>query len=177
MTSPEIPNRAAFKAAEVCAIAGLQPYVLRTWEAEFPDLGVATDGQAARVYRKADVERVLRLKHLILVEGLTLAGARRKIVQESGDVHADESDAESLLPTLVTDEVRKRILELRSGLQAILKMLSAAPGANGHAADSFRLEAEQVPAPVGPATKSRTPARAKGTGSKATAATKSGKKR
>ena len=99
MASTEIPNRAAFKSAEVCAIAGLQPYVLRTWEAEFPDLGVENAAQGQRVYRKGDVERVLRLKHLILVEGLTLAGARRKVVQESGD-EQPEPDAGSLLPGL-----------------------------------------------------------------------------
>jgi len=158
MASTEIPNRAAFKSAEVCAIAGLQPYVLRTWEAEFPDLGVENAAQGHRVYRKADVERVLRLKHLILVEGLTLAGARRKIVLESG---TEEPDAESMLPGLLTAEVRNRILELRSGLQAILKMLSSEPGANGHAA-SFTLEAEQAPARK-PAAKTRTAARAAGT--------------
>lgn len=168
MASTEIPNRAAFKSAEVCAIAGLQPYVLRTWEAEFPDLGVENAAQGHRVYRKADVERVLRLKHLILVEGLTLAGARRKIVQESGE--ADEPDAESMLPGLLTAEVRNRILELRSGLQAILKMLSSEPGANGHAA-SFTLEAEHVPA-AKLAGKTRTAARATGTATKAAAAGK-----
>ncbi len=153
MASTEIPNRAAFKAAEVCAIAGLQPYVLRTWEAEFPDLGVENTAQGQRIYRKVDVERVLRLKHLILVEGLTLAGARRKITQESGNVEA-EPDAEALLPGLVSAEVRKRILELRSGLQAILKMLSAEPGANGRA-HGFALEPEQVPAIGKPAAKAR----------------------
>jgi len=160
MASTEIPNRAAFKSAEVCAIAGLQPYVLRTWEAEFPDLGVENAAQGQRIYRKADVERVLRLKHLILVEGLTLAGARRKIVAESGE--ADEPDAESLLPGLISAEVRKRILELRSGLQGILQMLSAEPGrSNGHA-PGFMLEAEPGPAQVRPAAKARTAPKAAG---------------
>lgn len=139
MASTEIPNRAAFKAAEVCAIAGLQPYVLRTWEAEFPDLGVAKAGQDARVYRKADVERVLRLKHLILVEGLTLAGARRKITEAEGI--AEEPDAESLLPSLLSAEVKKRILEIRTGLQSLLKMLSSEPGRSRDAAD-FALHAQ-----------------------------------
>lgn len=125
MASTEIPNRAAFKAAEVCAIAELQPYVLRTWEAEFPDLGIVKAGQDARVYRKVDVERVLRLKHLILVEGLTLAGARRKITEAEGT--AEESDAESLLPSLLSAEVKKRILEIRNGLASLLTMLSSEP--------------------------------------------------
>jgi DNA-binding transcriptional MerR regulator len=156
MASTEIPNRAAFKAAEVCTIAGLQPYVLRTWEAEFPDLGVENTAQGQRVYRKVDVERVLRLKHLILVEGLTLAGARKKITQESGVV---EPEAEAMLPGLVSAEVRKRILELRSGLQAILKMLSVEPGAHGHT-PGFSLEPEPVAAAGKTAAKARPAAKA-----------------
>jgi DNA-binding transcriptional MerR regulator len=75
----EIPNRALFKAAEVCDLVKVQPYVLRTWEAEFPELGVSKSAGGPRVYRKADVEQVAKIKHLLLVEGLTLAGARRRM--------------------------------------------------------------------------------------------------
>ena len=41
VTTAEIPNRSLFRQPEVCEIAQVQPYVLRSWEAEFPDLGVA----------------------------------------------------------------------------------------------------------------------------------------
>ena len=75
----EIPDRALFKAAEVCDIVKVQPYVLRSWEAEFPELGVTKSAGVPRVYRRSDVEQVARIKHLLLVEGLTLAGARRKL--------------------------------------------------------------------------------------------------
>jgi len=152
MASTEIPNRAAFKSAEVCAIAGLQPYVLRTWEAEFPDLGVAGSGQGPRVYRRADVERVLKLKHLILVEGLTLAGARRKIIEADGG--DQEPDAESLLPSLLSAEVKNRILEIRRGLQSLLTMLSAEPGTRG-APSEFALEPQPGTAPVKAARKKK----------------------
>src|SRR3979490_3391455 len=74
----EIPKRALFKAAEVCDLAKVQPYVLRSWEAEFPRLGVAKAAGAPRVYRRTDVEQGLKIRHMLLVEGLTLAGARRK---------------------------------------------------------------------------------------------------
>ena len=70
----EIPNRALFKAAEVCEILKVQPYVLRSWEAEFPELGVSKTAGAPRVYRRKDVEQVAQIKHLLLVEGLTLGG-------------------------------------------------------------------------------------------------------
>ena len=77
-----IPNRAVFRSQEVCEIAEVQAYVLRSWEAEFPDLGMSKSADGPRVYRRADVERVLRLKHLLFVEGLTLAGARKQMVLE-----------------------------------------------------------------------------------------------
>ena len=151
MASTEIPNRAAFKAAEVCAIAGLQPYVLRTWEAEFPDLGVAGSGQGPRVYRKADVERVLKLKHLILVEGLTLAGARRKMTAANGP--AEEPDAEALLPSLLSAEVKNRIQEIRKGLESLLKMLSSEPGRRPEA--EFTLQPQPDVAVPPPAARKR----------------------
>ena len=56
--------------------------MLRSWEAEFPDLGVAKAEGGPRVYRRADVERVLRIKQLLYGEGLTLAGVRRKLTEE-----------------------------------------------------------------------------------------------
>jgi DNA-binding transcriptional MerR regulator len=79
VAEPEIPKRALFKASEVCEIAAIQPYVLRSWEGEFPDLGVSKSDGGPRVYRRTDVERVLRIKHLVFSDGLTLAGVRRRI--------------------------------------------------------------------------------------------------
>ena len=71
----DIPNRSLFKASEVCDLVKLQPYVLRSWEAEFPKLGVAKADGSTRVYRRADVEQVVRIKHLLLVEGLARGGS------------------------------------------------------------------------------------------------------
>src|SRR6266699_1478840 len=85
----EIPKRALFKGAEVCDLVKVQPYVLRSWEAEFPELGVSKTVGGPRVYRRSDVEQVVRIKHLLLVEGLTVAGARRRLDEESAPVAAD----------------------------------------------------------------------------------------
>jgi DNA-binding transcriptional MerR regulator len=119
----EIPNRALFKAAEVCDLVKLQPYVLRSWEAEFPDLGVSKAG-GARVYRRTDVEQVVRIKHLLLVEGLTLAGARRKIEEETTPVAADEPAFEALIGR----NARERLTAVRRGLQSILDLLASQKG-------------------------------------------------
>ena len=119
----EIPNRALFKASEVCDLMKLQPYVLRSWEAEFPALGVAKSSGSPRVYRRADVEQVARIKHLLLVEGLTLAGARRKLEEEATPLLADEPRIDELLGR----NARERLSTVKRGLQSILVMLGSQP--------------------------------------------------
>jgi len=145
----EIPDRSLFKASEVCDLVKLQPYVLRSWEAEFPDLGVAKAGGGPRVYRRTDVEQVLRIKHLLLVEGLTLAGARRKLDAEGAPVAADQP----AIVELVGKNARERLTAVKRGLQSILELLT-----QSHGADEFRLAppvSASVPARVRPMPASR----------------------
>jgi DNA-binding transcriptional MerR regulator len=98
----------------------LQPYVLRSWEAEFPGLGVSKAAGSARVYRRSDVEQVARIKHLLLVEGLTLAGARRKLEEEAPPV-IDEPAMNELLGR----NARERLTAIKLGLRSILDLLSS----------------------------------------------------
>jgi DNA-binding transcriptional MerR regulator len=125
----QIPNRSLFRQPEVCEIAQVQPYVLRSWEAEFPDLGVSKGDGAPRVYRKADVERVLRIKQLLFVEGLTLAGARRRMQEEHGPAPSAPP-----LDDLLTRDARERILSVRKSLRELASLLSRRPAAAGAAA-------------------------------------------
>jgi DNA-binding transcriptional MerR regulator len=120
----EIPNRALFKAAEVCDILKVQPYVLRSWEAEFPELGVAKTAGAPRVYRRKDVEQVARIKHLLLIEGLTLAGARRKLEEEAAPVAADAPTIDEL----IGQNARERLTTVKRGLRSILELLASNGG-------------------------------------------------
>ncbi len=98
-------------------MASVQPYVLRSWELEFPTLGVAKSAGGTRSYRRADVERVLRIRHLVFVEGLTLAGARRRL---EGDEPADEIDA---APPAVSDDARQKLDGIRKDLRALLDLI------------------------------------------------------
>ena len=152
----EIPNQSLFRQAEVCEIASVQPYVLRSWEAEFPDLGVSKSQGAPRVYRRQDVERVLRIKHLLFAEGLTLAGARRKL-QEERPASADEPAMTSLAELLGKD-ARERIVQVKQGLRSLAAMLSRRPGGNGP--DSgFELKPAPRPEPSPAALRSKTAAK------------------
>jgi len=122
--SIEIPKRALFKAAEVCELLKLQPYVLRSWEAEFPDLGIAKGPGNARVYRREDVEQVQKIKHLLLVDGLTLAGARRKLEEDAPPIGPDAATIDALIGR----NARERLTEVKRGLRAILELLNGRAG-------------------------------------------------
>lgn len=124
-----IPDRPAFKAAEVCEIAKVQPYVLRSWESEFPDLGVARTPGGPRVYRKADVERVLRIRHLVFGEGLTLAGVRRRLDTEAGVTPKPAAAPidDSLFNDVVGADLKARLAQIKAGLKSVLELLSREP--------------------------------------------------
>jgi DNA-binding transcriptional MerR regulator len=145
MAQLEIPNRSLFRQPEVCEIASIQPYVLRSWEAEFPDLGVVKTEGGARVYRRADVERVLRIKKLVYGDGLTLAGVRRKLTEEQ-PAGAGPDPGLASIAELFGKDARERIQHVKRGLREISAMLSRAPGAPAEAGDGdFHLRVDDAP--------------------------------
>lgn len=117
-----------FRAQEVCDLAQVQPYVLRSWEKEFPGIGVQKSDDSQRLYRQADVDQVLLIKRLVFNEGLTLAGARRKLEETARRTPAEvDHDVAEVLDALASD-ARTRIAYVRDGLRLILQLLSNAPG-------------------------------------------------
>jgi DNA-binding transcriptional MerR regulator len=77
-----IPNKLFFKIGEVCEITDTQPYVLRYWESEFPALAPAKNSSGQRIYRRRDIETILRIKQLLYEEGFTIAGAKKRLEVE-----------------------------------------------------------------------------------------------
>ncbi len=69
-----------FKLNEVCKLANVQPYMLRFWGTEFPQLEASKSGTGQRLYSRDQVELILEIRRLLYDEGLTMAGARQKIV-------------------------------------------------------------------------------------------------
>ena len=129
-----------YKAGEVCELLQVQPYVLRSWEAEFPDLGVSKTEGGPRIYRRADLEFVLRIKHLLFVEGLTLAGARKKLVGErppTAAAAAADSAGLDDLSTLLGRDARERILQVKRGLSEIATILAKDPRQGSTVADNL----------------------------------------
>jgi DNA-binding transcriptional MerR regulator len=115
-------KRELFKSSDVCELTRLQPYVLRSWEAEFPQLGKPAANGAGRLYQRTDVDLVLRIKELVYVEGLTLAGARRRLEEEQQK--PGTSVGAVAVNEVLDDFARRKLREVRSGLEAILKIVS-----------------------------------------------------
>lgn len=81
--SPEIPDKLYFKIGEVSELLGVEPYVLRYWESEFPVLSPKKSGTGHRLYRRKDVELLLRIKHLLYEKRFTIEGARQTLHAEA----------------------------------------------------------------------------------------------
>src|ERR1700739_2648412 len=77
-----IPEKLYFRIGEVADLCRLPAYVLRFWETEFPQLKPVKSNTGQRMYRRKDVENVLRIKKLLYEEGFTIAGARQHLREE-----------------------------------------------------------------------------------------------
>jgi DNA-binding transcriptional MerR regulator len=72
-------ERLYYRIGEVSRITGLKPHVLRYWESEFKMIKPYKGGSLQRLYRKRDLDLILKIKKLLYEEGFTIAGAKRKI--------------------------------------------------------------------------------------------------
>jgi DNA-binding transcriptional MerR regulator len=80
--SPEIPDKLYFKIGEVSELLAVEPYVLRYWETVFPGLSPKKSGTGHRLYRRKDVELLLRIKALLYEKRFTIEGARQTLESE-----------------------------------------------------------------------------------------------
>jgi len=104
-----------YKIGEVCKLAELQPYVLRYWETEFPQLAPGKSGGGQRLYTRGEVDIILRIKELLYREGFTIAGAKKKLETEMSEPVASEP---------VAAAPRSDLAQVKKELRAILKMLA-----------------------------------------------------
>src|SRR5438132_8721314 len=113
-----IPEKLYFRIGEVARLCHLTAYVLRFWETEFPQLKPVKSSTGQRMYRRKDVDAVLRIKKLLYEEGFTIAGARQQLRSES---KAEKNQAPLPFPVQSSADLKR----IRHGLQEILGMLVA----------------------------------------------------
>ena len=113
-----IPDKLYFRIGEVASLCRLPAYVLRFWESEFPQLKPVKSSTGQRMYRRRDVENVLRIKQLLYEQGFTIVGARQQL--RSG-AKTDKGQAAIPFPAQSSADVQR----IRQGLREILNLLSA----------------------------------------------------
>lgn len=74
-----IPNKLYFRIGEVSELVGVKPYVLRYWESEFGDIKPSKSKSGQRLYKRRDVEVLLKIKELLYDERFTINGARKRL--------------------------------------------------------------------------------------------------
>lgn len=64
---------------QVARMLEVEPYVLRFWEDEFPQLTAARTAKGQRYYTQEHIQVLEKIKHLLYVEKLTIKGARQRL--------------------------------------------------------------------------------------------------
>lgn len=114
-----------YKIGEVCKLADLQPYVLRYWETEFPQLSPNKSGGGQRLYTRAEVDIILRIKELLYRDGFTIAGAKKKLETDVAEP-APAPPATGAVPAsapAIPRNVANTLAGVQKELRAILAML------------------------------------------------------
>jgi DNA-binding transcriptional MerR regulator len=111
----DIPDKIYFKIGEVAELTGIKPHVLRYWESEFSIFKPSKSRTRQRLYRRKDIDLVLRLKDLLYNQGYTIAGARKKLREP-------EAVEQMALP-LEREAERKLLVEVRRDLKKLRALL------------------------------------------------------
>jgi DNA-binding transcriptional MerR regulator len=126
---PTIPDRLYFKIGDVARLCGVETYVLRFWESQFPQLRPNKSGTGQRLYRRRDVEMALEVKRLVHAEGYTIAGART-VLEQGVRKHGSKLNPQAALPlaedqTKRMDNVAAVIGHARAELREIAALLGS----------------------------------------------------
>ncbi len=119
LESPEIPDKLFFRIGEVSQLIGVEAYVLRYWESEFPGLSPRKSSSGQRIFRRKDVELLLRIKHLLYGQRFTIEGARKALQEKTKPIGASgpakrkvPMEQPSLFGSNPLPEIRKEISEI-----------------------------------------------------------------
>ncbi|MBX3182192.1 MAG: MerR family transcriptional regulator [Polyangiaceae bacterium] len=130
------PVKLYYRIGEVSEIVGVEPHVLRYWETEFKTIRPQKSRKGQRIYSRRDVDKLLRVKDLLYVQGYTIAGARKQLrtaAPEVAEVAPDASPAPALAEAdagrQAVEPPAKLMLGLRDLRSEVLGMLRELEGA------------------------------------------------
>lgn len=111
-----VAKKAYYSIGEVCDLTGLKPHVLRYWESQFEALHPGKNRAGNRVFRPAEIELVLLLKHLLYEEKFTIEGARRRLEEMRREGGLEDERQQVLSPELLAG--------MKEELESLLDLLT-----------------------------------------------------
>lgn len=116
-----VPDKLFYKIGEVSKITGVEPYVLRYWETEFPFLKPRKNKSGQRVYVKRDLELVLQIKKMLYQERYTIEGVRKRFGEgvlktENRKIH-EERKRDLQNPAEAISFIKQRLREILTQLK------------------------------------------------------------
>jgi DNA-binding transcriptional MerR regulator len=112
-----IPDKPYFKIGEAARLCGVKPYVLRYWETEFKSLRPQKTRSQQRLYRRRDIEQLLKIRHLLYDKRYTIEGARTRL----RDAGHDEGPV-PVPPPAPADVSPETIRKIKQGLADLIRI-------------------------------------------------------
>jgi DNA-binding transcriptional MerR regulator len=122
---PFVPQKLYYRIGEVCRIVGVEAYVLRYWETEFPSLAPRKNKAGQRTYRPKDIELLLTIRRLLYEDGFTIAGARKQLLRGPKAEAEPETARKGVTPAPPAKPAApgQRLNQVREELENILTLL------------------------------------------------------
>ncbi|MEW6001624.1 MAG: MerR family transcriptional regulator [Nitrospirota bacterium] len=115
------PDKLFYRIGEISRIIGVEPYVLRYWETEFPFLKPRKNKSGQRIYVKRDLELLLHVKRLLYQERFTIEGARKRLEYLSTNIESKPENEPQRVefnhPARVIELIKKRLKDILGQLQ------------------------------------------------------------
>ena len=108
-TGSKIPEKRYFRIGEVSALTGIESYVLRYWETEFPKIRPTRSRSGQRLYKKRDIEIILQVKDLLYQKKFTIAGAKKYLQKQHKASKPSDDDSQRLM----LEQVREELITIR----------------------------------------------------------------
>ncbi len=121
IVNKEFPEKLFYRIGDVSKISGIEPYVLRYWESEFPFIKPRKSVSGQRVYTKKEIELILQIKRLLYEEKYTIEGVRKKFEEMKNNKRQSYRTLSSTKNNL--DEWRDTILRIKTRLMNLLTHL------------------------------------------------------
>jgi DNA-binding transcriptional MerR regulator len=119
---PPLPDKLFYKIGEVSRITGVEAYVLRYWETEFPFLKPRKNRSGQRVYVKKDIDLIMQIKKMLYLERYTIEGVRKRFGEGPAQIPDVKTGPESMpaVPRSQADVLRfvkKRLKDILSRIE------------------------------------------------------------